>query len=176
MAEVPVNSGRVITFVDDGDVELASQHSWSLQVSPSGTQYARCHAFHGQERRCGVYLHALLAGPYMDHADGDGLNNRRSNLRPATRVQNGGNRKPNRLGSSQFKGVCRFRGGWRALIQQGSSKRHLGVFMSEEEAARAYDAAAIQVFGEFARLNFPLLVEGGDASALFRAFSPNTGQ
>jgi hypothetical protein len=114
-----------------------------------------------------VALHRLLlqapAEFHVDHRDGDPLNNRLANLRLCTHSQNQANR-PAMGGASRFKGVATARGcrnRWRAQIQQqradGTFRRVcLGQFESEEDAARAYDAAALLKYGEFARLNFPV--------------------
>jgi hypothetical protein len=102
-------------------------------------------------------MHRVIAGTaghlQTDHKDGDGLNNRRSNLRPCTSAQNKANvglRSDNRSG---FRGVSRNAQDncWIARIQG----RHIGVFRDAVDAARAYDDAARKAFGEFAHLNFP---------------------
>lgn len=107
-----------------------------------------------------VGLTFLNAGPddYVDHIDGDKLHNRLENLRLATRQQNMFNRKPNRNGSSPFKGVAWYapRKRWQCKILHTGKKRHLGYFDCQVEAARAYDRAALELHGKFARLNFPL--------------------
>lgn len=93
----------------------------------------------------------------VDHIDGNGLDNRRSNLRIATNQQNGANsQKWRKQTSSQYKGVSwdHSRGLWRADIMFNRKHVYLGRYSSESEAAQAYDNRAIDLFGEFARLNF----------------------
>jgi hypothetical protein len=107
-------------------------------------------------------LHRLLlnAPPELqvDHINGDGLDNRRSNLRLATGSQNQGNSRKRRDGvTSQYRGVSwnKRAGKWQALLRREGKLQYLGYFSDEEAAARAYDAAALEQWGSFARLNFP---------------------
>jgi hypothetical protein len=106
-------------------------------------------------------MHRLILGiadPKLDvdHRDGDGLNNCRSNLRVATRQQNGSNQRK-RANSNTYKGVCfdKSRNRWLAGIKVNYKRINLGRFESEIEAAQMYDVAAKELHGEFARLNFP---------------------
>ncbi len=107
-------------------------------------------------------------GLVVDHINGIPLDNRRENLRVASQKQNACNlristRHKKSNSTSQFKGVSKinylFQSGvpirWRAAIGSGNKFKHLGCFNTEVEAARAYDTAAKQYFGPFARLNFP---------------------
>lgn len=94
----------------------------------------------------------------IDHINGDPSDNRLTNLRLATHSQNMANRRPNANSKhSAFKGVCKAlkTGHWTAQINTGGVQCHLGSFETEEDAARAYDAAAVSRYGEYARLNFP---------------------
>jgi hypothetical protein len=98
------------------------------------------------------------AGLMVDHRNTNSLDNRRSNLRLATRAQNVQNsQKRNIKTTSRFIGVCldKESGRWIAAITKEGKKVHLGRFDSEPDAAKAYDAAAKKYRGEFARLNFP---------------------
>ena len=92
------------------------------------------------------------ADQQIDHRNHNTLDNRRSNLRLATPSQNAINRRK----AKGYKGVSRVRDKWRATIGSVRKKerRHLGYFPSAERAAKAYDAAAIEMYGEFALLNF----------------------
>jgi len=101
-------------------------------------------------------MHRFITGwSYIDHIDGNGLDNRRQNLRPANESTNGANRAISSNNTSGFKGVVRSRTKWGAVITPSGRKVWLGTFLTPEDAARAYDAAAAVYFGEFARLNFP---------------------
>jgi len=98
----------------------------------------------------------LFPGARMvDHINGNGLDNRRENLRPATNRENQGNSEKQQGVSSRFKGVCwvKSKGRWTAYIKTKKRLEKLGYFDDETQAAKAYNMAAIEVFGEFARLN-----------------------
>lgn len=157
----------LVAIVDDEDYEALSRYTWHA-VIPSGrrTRYAARRAYLGGGRHHGAYeyisLHRQIMGLRkgdgleVDHINGDGLDNRRINLRIATRADNRHNTGP-LGGRSRFVGVCPVRGSvtWRAQIGHNGGTTHLGCFPSEEEAAHAYDRAARVRFGEFARLNLP---------------------
>jgi hypothetical protein len=106
-----------------------------------------------------TYMHRLLMGnpPKMevDHKNGDTLDNRRSNLRIVTHAQNLANQRLHVRSASGFKGVSWDKKSkkWAAHIKYQCRKRHLGYFAVKEDAARAYNAAATELFGEYARLN-----------------------
>lgn len=91
----------------------------------------------------------------IDHINGNRSDNRINNLRPATTVQNGGNRKKQKNTTSQYKGVswCQRLQSWKSGIYPGNKLKHLGYFSVEKEAAKAYDRAALKYFGEYAKLN-----------------------
>jgi hypothetical protein len=90
----------------------------------------------------------------IDHKDGNGLNNQRSNLRVTLHGKNSMNRRCNKNNSTGFKGVrfSKFHGKFQAQIQFCGTKKHLGYFFTPEEAHAAYKTAAIRFHGEFARL------------------------
>lgn len=97
-------------------------------------------------------------GMVIDHIDHDGLDNRKANLRPATRCQNMYHRKKTAAASrSKYKGVSRRKNSnkWLARIRCEKKSIYLGTFASEIDAAKAYDRAAKKYHGEFASLNFP---------------------
>lgn len=151
---IPLTQG-LVALVDEEDYDIVRVHKW-LAHRDGRTFYAeRAVAREGGRQRT-VRLHTFLTGwPLVDHRNGDGLDNRRANLRPATKSQNSANRPIGRNNSSGFKGVDRNKGQWRAQIRVSGTKFHLGYFDSAEAAAGAYDLAAVEAFGEFATLNFP---------------------
>ena len=155
---IALTKGKV-ALVDDPDAALVAAFSWQA-VLCKGRWYARAGRREGK-RMIHTYMHRLLLGlprrrPMVDHKNGDGLDNRRENLRLATSTQNAWNMESRRGSTSRYKGVSRAkRFGWQAQISVGGRNKHLGFFHSEEDAARVYDAKAAVLFGAYARLNFP---------------------
>jgi AP2 domain len=99
-------------------------------------------------------MHKLITGyAQTDHINHDGLDNTRANLRPVTAAQNAQNKRPQEGGASRYRGVTWDRGKWRAVIHLNRVPRHLGSFDREEDAADAYDRAALEMYGEYAYLN-----------------------
>ena len=96
-------------------------------------------------------------GSDIDHIDGNGLNNQENNLRYSTHSQNMSNRGLDKNNKSGFKGVSWYQPSqkWQVKIAVQGKQKHLGYYSDIEEAARAYDAAAKELHGEFAWLNFP---------------------
>lgn len=143
--QIPLTQG-LVAQVDDEDYPLVVRHKWCAHKCDTKT-YATT-AVSGRT----VRMHQLiLPGDHeVDHIDGDGLNNRRSNLRPATRQQNQVNSGAR---SGKYKGVSNQRGRWRARIKINGVSHELGIFDNEEDAARAYDAAALEAWGTHAFLN-----------------------
>jgi hypothetical protein len=159
VALVPLTRGQW-AVIDVYDLDAISAWYWyAVRTGPNATWYARRGSGGRGDR---VKLHNAIMGPGLfDHIDGDGLNNRRANLRPASIRQNVHNSRMPTTNKSGFKGVFKPKGRqrWDARIQptvRGKNRTiYLGSFLDKEDAARAYDDAARKIFGEFARLNFP---------------------
>ncbi len=157
MRLIPLSLGK-FAAVDDADyASLTDGPKWFAQRKGNNFYAMRRRCVEG--RRYTEYMHLLLCPGIgrIDHRDGDGLNNQRFNLRPATHQQNMCNTRKRAGTSSAFKGVswhaCTSK--WAAKLTANKQHHYLGIWSSEEAAARAYDSAAREHFGEFARLNFP---------------------
>jgi len=147
----------MVTVVDDEDYELLSKYTWYALKTKGGYSYA-VRALPGKKKE---YMHRVIMGAELDrevdHISGDTLFNVRRNLRVVTRSNNQMNRKTPSNSSSGYKGVSKNFDGkkkpWIARIYVGGKRIRIGTFYTSEEAAMAYDNAALQYFGEFARLN-----------------------
>lgn len=147
---IPLTQGQN-AIVDAADFEWLSQWNWfAALVKSTGSFYAK--------RGKNIFLHQVLLGiKGVDHKNNNTLDNRRENLRPCSQAQNSANAKKSRRGNI-YKGASfhKRQRMWNSHIRIGRKLHHLGSFKTAEEAARAYDAAAKEKFGEFAHLNFPL--------------------
>lgn len=147
----------LIAQVDAADYERVAAVPWVAKPNLSKTgEQCGWYAYRTVARRT-VYLHRYITQApqhlVVDHINGDGLDNRRCNLRLCTIGQNNAARRT--AGASGLRGVEKVGTRWRAYIGHNRRNLHLGSFASSEAAARAYDAAALEAYGEFARLNFP---------------------
>lgn len=128
-------------------------HSWQARLHHSGTKHYAVRTI-GKKRKESIFMHVQIGGLWRDHKNMHSLDNRRSNLRAATRSQNGANGKARN--GRKYKGAYRhYTGGFEAVITVKSHRIRLGWFHSEIDAAKAYDDAARHHFGVFARTNFP---------------------
>lgn len=158
MKEIPLTQGKV-ALVDDEDYERLIVHKWHA-TRMRNVFYAVRHDNCNPARRLIYMHHEIIGKPGLgfkaDHVNNDSLANLKGNLRIVTDSQSNMNRR-SYTGISRFKGVHwrKVDKKWKAQIQIDGTQKHLGYFISEEAAARAYDAAATELFGEYARLNFP---------------------
>jgi len=141
---------KIPFLIDEEDYDVVKKYTWG--ISTYGYVYTKVN------RTKTLFLHRMImnapSGMEVDHINRDTLNNHRDNLRICTRAQNQQNCK-SRGGTSKYKGVCweNRRNTWRTTIKFNGKQIHIGEFMDEIEAAKAYNGKAIEFFGEFARLN-----------------------
>ena len=157
--KIPLGEGE-FSIVSPNDYYLVRNFNWYL--GSNGREfYAFRNVKNGPGKTKMVSMHRQIMdfpkGLLVDHRNGDTLDNRRSNLRPATHAQNMHNCRKMKNTSSQYRGVSfvKERGLFASQITNKGKRISLGRYKSEIDAARAYDAAARKYFGEFARLNFP---------------------
>ncbi len=140
------------TYIDKEDWPLIAGRKWRVKRNGS-TNYAISDTKGKRE-----YMHRLILGSDtpIDHIDNDGLNNRRSNLRHLDNTNNIRRKRPNRNGTSRFKGVSWYHRTkkWQVAIKVDGKSKAIGHFDTEEDAAKAYDLAARLYFGEHAYQNF----------------------
>lgn len=160
VAYVPLTKGYE-AVIDVADVKNVAK--WNWQANPDRRANGTIRTVYAQRsgptlngKQPLVQMHRALLlppdGSYVDHIDGDGLNNRRSNLRLATKEQNGYNARTPITNTSGLKGVSwdGESGKWRAQIMHNGKKVNLGRFLSREEAYLAYCNASAIMRGEFA--------------------------
>lgn len=154
MAEIILTNGKIV-LVDDEDFIRLNKYSWYQQNSGYAT---------AKINRKNILMHRLILHDhysedkkYTDHINHNKLDNRKENLRVATKSQNAANQlKCKEITSSKYKGVCWHKGNkkWQANIKINNKVKYLGIYTNEVEAAKKYDEEAKQIFGEFALVNF----------------------
>lgn len=153
--EIPLTQGKV-AIVDDEDYEELAKHKWRFDgryatTVVKGSQYK-------------IYMHRLIInaskGELVDHKNRDRLDNRRDNLRIASYRENSANCKLHSHNTSGYKGVYRFTRGnkrWRAAVTFNDKQISLGYYDNPIDAAKAYNKKALELFGDYARIN---IIEG----------------
>lgn len=153
--KVPLGGGYS-AVIDTSDAEAVLAHKWTFWRRSYDESLVYAQTKIGGKN---ITMHRFLMSPgqgvSVDHRDGNGLNNTRQNLRVASHTQNMRNRKRSSRNKSGFKGVWQSRPGrWRTEIKKGGKRVFSACFNDPIAAARAYDKAAREHFGEFARCNF----------------------
>lgn len=146
------------TLIDAEDYDRISKYSWYARQD-GNVWYVQCNYTNQLGKRTTFRLHReILNAPQgisVDHIDGNGLNNVKENLRLCTHAENHGNRRVQVNNTTGYKGVTfnKKYNKWKSRIHYRGKRYELGEFRSAEEAALAYNSKAIELFGNFARLN-----------------------
>lgn len=159
MAEIVTAQGKIV-LIDDDDLPIVESKRWQAYGGPECYYAVNISRING--KLVSTYMHRLIIAPpsgmVIDHMNGNGLDNRRSNLRIATHAQNNQNRKMRAGSEVPFKGVCRTgskKNPYCVRMRIDGKSAYIGSYPTAEEAALTYDRMAIKLHGEFALLNFP---------------------
>lgn len=152
--------GTIPVIIDAEDIPKVEGYTWCVNKHKN-TFYAVTNIQLGNRKYKSLYLHRLIMDfpeLHIDHVSGNGLDNRKSNLRICTCQENHMNRKSHKNSSSKYKGISWHKRDkiWQARIRFNGKLIYIGYFDSDIEAAKAYDAKALELFDGFAKLNFPL--------------------
>lgn len=163
--EVFSKGEKFICLIDKEDYPRVKHFRWTLSgvTKKNRTRYLRTHPHRvGPSEGWVLILHHLILsfpeGKQIDHINRNGLDNRKSNLREATHLENARNKVYERKANSGFLGVVPNKSKkrpWKVYISHFKQSIYLGSYETKEEAALAYDRKAIELRGEFAVLNFP---------------------
>lgn len=152
MAQIDLTQG-LNTLIDDADEQLVNKHKW-FALQTGNKVYAATNVINDKGQQRTMYLHRYLleaeSGVFVIHRDSDGLNNQRENLMFSNSRR--GKRGTNYLGVGE---TASRKKPWCAHIKHNGKVVHLGSYATAEEAARARDRNAKEVWGEYALLNFP---------------------
>jgi hypothetical protein len=158
--QIPLTRGQ-FALVDDEDYKHLIQHKWcALFYKCVNSFYAMQALPRNGEKQKIISMHRVIMGVtdskiQVDHIDHDTLNNQRSNLRICNHSESMANRRPFKNGSSKYFGVHWHKktGKWQVQIQKDKKLKYIGIFATQEDAAKAYNEIAIKTHGEFANLN-----------------------
>ena len=145
------------TLIDNVDYNLVSKHKWHYCIKRN-KKYVRTNIIKNKKITV-LYLHRLILdakkGQYVDHINGNPLDNRRKNLRICTNQQNLTNAGPQKNNKSGYRGVywAKSNRKWCAQITHKGNRISLGYFTNKKSAAKAYNKAALDLRGEYAKLN-----------------------
>lgn len=154
MAEISLSRSKT-AIIDDADINLVEGRTWVIVVNGAGNEYAGCRYKSGKHWFTEL-MHRTILGVTtgnVDHINGNGLDNRRENLRPCTTSQNLANTGLRRDNKTGAKGIWWTGKKWEVRIRYQRRRFYLGTFTSKIGAVNAYNEAAIRLHGEFARVN-----------------------
>ena len=158
MIEIPLTRGQV-ALIDDEDYELVSKYSWWAWWNKNTKSFYACSTIWlGEKKKQNIYMHRLIMRAdkftHVDHIDHATLDNRKRQLRLATPSQNQWNRGPTSKNTSGYKGVSWDKANkkWIAFISCGGKRKNLGRRSDIHDAYHLYCEAALQLHGEFARV------------------------
>jgi len=148
-----------VALIDDVWFDELSKYKWSAVIKDNCIYARRSWATNenGKQKFHATLMHRLImeitdSKVYVDHIDGDGLNNQSVNLRIANSSQNGANRRAKSNGTSKYLGVHKHYNGWMAQCSK-DNEQHQKYFSNEKDAALYYNTKALEFHGEFAKLN-----------------------
>lgn len=151
-AFITLTKGHV-AVIDASFSPYVDQWNWTAMDGKGGV-----YAFRKVNKK-NIFLHRVVAGDpvglEVDHIDGDTLNNRKQNLRAATKSQNSQNVSKHFDGKAKYKGVSwgKSNSKWQAQIKANGVRHHLGYFLTQEDAKAAYDAASARLHGDFGKVS-----------------------
>ena len=159
---IPLTQGK-FAIVDPEDYDRLARHKWFAMRSRRGfyaIRMAEAKGPNGTRKKIRMHRQILHVPPgkFIDHINHNGLDNRKANLRIVTNLQNSWNKRKQKGNySSRYKGASwsKRAGKWHTEIYCRGTKIFIGYFDDEKKAARAYDAKATELYGEYAALNFP---------------------
>ena len=156
--QIQLSQGKY-TIVDDEDYEYLNQWKWCISADGYAIRTTQHKNEKGRYTSIAIRIHRVVmnapVGLHVDHINRDKTDNRKCNLRICTNAENLRNATLHSKNKSGYRGVCwhRITGKWVTQITVDSKKKFIGYFVCPIEAAKAYNKAAIQYFGEFANLN-----------------------
>lgn len=146
MKTIPFSNDVSVALVDDDDYRKINKYRWIKNNMGYGTRGTG-----GTTYMIHRVIMGAVKGQFVDHIDGNPLNNQKNNLRLCTHRQNMYNRKIHRNNTSGYRGVVKVKEKWRAYIKVNYQRIHIGVYDTAEEAGRAYTTKAKELFGDFFR-------------------------
>jgi hypothetical protein len=160
MKTIPLTKGY-FTKVDDEDYEELAKIRWHVTIQKGSERPRACRSVRKNGKKMkNIYMSRVILNPpigkYVDHVNGDTLDNRKSNLRLATPTENSRNYPRPKTNKSGYKGVSfdKRENKWKACISTNKEKnKHLGYFNTPQEAGVAYNEASLKYHGEYGRIN-----------------------